>query len=282
MTSATAPAPYLTELWDQLPKLRRIVLVGLPGTGKSLLVKELANTAVNAGRPTRILQWDISRRAWDREPVAQQKFPEIDGVTHAGIRTAMGMWVRSAIAQWNGEAGEGDGLLVVEAPLIGGRFSELASALEDNAEQSLTDATTLFVVIAPVGELRDRLRAQRAQDMDAAADGTPEQHNASADLLDELTDSLRGPAQELGIEARTDSGYDGELYAELMQTVLRHRRTLVIRPDSLMKVTGSVYELGEDIERVWPDAFAVQRSLREVEARSAADLAEHVRTWHQT
>lgn len=279
MSSVVAPAPYLTDLWERVPNLRRIVLVGLPGTGKSLLVKEIASAARGAGRVTDILQWDISRSSWDRDPQFASRFPEIDGITHAAIRVAMGTWVRRAVADWSTSHHSDDRLLVVEAPLIGGRFSELAHALDDDAEPALTDQSTLFVVIAPTGALRDTLRSQRAADMESAGDDEPERHNASADLLDELTDSLRDPARELGIATAGGSGYDSELYVALMRHVLRRRQTLVIHPDTLMTVTGSVYTVGEKVERLAPDATAVRDSLHAVDGSDDLELAARTDAW---
>ncbi|MBM7774078.1 putative kinase [Actinokineospora baliensis] len=272
----TAPAPYLDPLWARLPALRCVVLVGLPGTGKSLLVRELAAAAI--GRRTGVLQWDVARRSWDQDPVARDKYPEIDGVTHAGVRVAMGSWVRSAVADWFTD----DGLLIVEAPLIGGRFAELAHRLDDDAEAVLAAHSTLFTVLAPEDQLREQLRGQRSADMSEAGDDHLERHNASVKLLDELTDSLRTPAAEQGVTARTDSGYDQDLYVALMEKVLKHRHTTVIRPDSLMAVSGSVYALDDRAERVWPNPQQVHRSIAESEALSATALSDRVESWYRT
>lgn len=276
------PAPYLQELWSRIAGLRCIVVVGLPGTGKSLLVREIAAAAGADGRPSTVMQWDVSRESWDSHPPAAAKYPELDGVTHEGIRTAMGTWVREAIADWYSQHADDDDLLIVEAPHIGGRFSELAHVVDDAAEPSLRGPGTLFVLVAPTKDLQLTLKSQRAADMESQGEGSYESNNASPDLLDELTNSLRGPAQELGIVSTSSTGYDPELYAELMQHVLRHRNVLLVRPDRLMEVTGSVYSLGDQSTRLWATEEQVQRSLDVVESMSQGELAQHTNDWFRS
>lgn len=277
----TAPVPYLQELWDRLPTLQCVVVVGLPGTGKSLLVRELARAAAEAGRRNALLQWDVCRESWDTHPAALTKYPEIDGVTHKAIRVAMGAWLRSAVGNWFATHEPGTDLLVVEAPHIGGRFSELAHVIQDDAEPHLQGAGVLFVVVAPNRELQLTLRNQRATDLQKNGDGY-EHKNASPDLLDELTEELRGPARDLGLSQSDRPGYDPELYATLMQHVLRHRRTLVVRPDRLFDVTGSVYTLATNTERLWPVEAQVNRSLAYADSLTGTELEKHVGDWFRT
>jgi hypothetical protein len=172
-------------------------------------------------------------------------------------------------------------LLIVEAPHIGGRFSELAHVVDDAAEPSLRGLGTLFVLVAPTKDLQLTLKSQRAADMESRGDGSYESNNASPDLLDELTNSLRGPAQELGIVS-SSTGYDPELYAELMQHVLRHRNVLLVRPDQLMEVTGSVYSLGDQSSRLWATEEQVRRSLDVVESMSQQELVQHTNDWFRS
>ena len=280
-TLKSAPAPYLQELWEKLDELRCVVIVGLPGTGKSLLVREVAAAVASTGRTSAILQWDVARESWDSHPTASARFPEVDGVTHSGIRLAMGSWIRSATGKWFAEHPGREEMLIVEAPHIGGRFSELAHLTDDEAEPLLAGPETLFVLVAPTKDLQLTLKRQRAEDMDSRQ-GSYESNNASPDLLDELTNSLRGPARELGIVGSTSTGYDPDLYAGLMHHVLRHRQVLLVRPDGLMKVTGSVYSLGASSNRIWATEQEVTESLRSVASLSPTELTEHTETWFRS
>ena len=75
---------------------RMVFFAGLPGTGKSLLVHQLAHLALGAGRSVHLLQWDVARPVFEASP-AGRPYPLTDGVTHAVIRKAAGLWVRQAL-----------------------------------------------------------------------------------------------------------------------------------------------------------------------------------------
>jgi len=96
-----APAdPELHGCLERLARSSRMVFVaGLPGTGKSLIVHQLAHLAAGAGRIVHLLQWDVARPVFEASE-AGRRYPIVDGVTHAMIRRAVGLWSRRAIAEW--------------------------------------------------------------------------------------------------------------------------------------------------------------------------------------
>jgi len=104
---------------------RMVFFAGLPGTGKSLLVHQLAHLALGAGRSVHLLQWDIARPVFEASP-AGRRYPLTDGVTHAVIRKAAGLWVRQAVIAWSERHPGPEHVLIGETPFIGGRFIELA------------------------------------------------------------------------------------------------------------------------------------------------------------
>lgn len=243
---------------------RCLVVVGLPGTGKSLWVREAARLAHDGGRRVHLLQWDVARLAWDT-PAIVARFPEIDGVTHAVIRKALGLWVRAAIAHWFEQPLAAHDLLLVEAPLIGGRFAELAKRVDDPLESRLADETTLFVVVAPAEKLQQKLRARRAQEL-AHGRHSLEQHNASVAVLDRQVQAIENIAAQLGMTAAHPGGYDPDLYVRVLQAVLKHRRVMLVRPASLLPDAGSVYEIEQGARRIEATRAAVADTL----ARAAA------------
>ena len=131
---------------------RLVFLVGLPGTGKSLLIQQLAVMAQQVGRTVHLLQWDVTRAAFETA-VNLQKYPEIDGVTHPAIRKAVGLWARTAVYQW-AKAFDSGHLLIGEVPLIGNRLTELTQPHADDAETVLNSPDCLFFIPTPSKAVR--------------------------------------------------------------------------------------------------------------------------------
>jgi len=251
------------ELELRVSELRCIVVVGLPGTGKSFLVRRVARLAAGRARRVHVLQWDIARLAWDT-PAILTRFPEVDGITHAAIRGALGMWVRAAAATWFEHHAAQEDLLIIEAPVIGGRFSELAKRIEDALEPHLADPKTLFVVVAPTLALQQELRRRRA----AQAEGSVhvlERHNASLGVLDVQLAAVEHVARLWGNPPKIPGIYDPHLYVDVMRAVLRHRHVLIVRPDSATETPGSVYDLGAEVLRIEARGDEVAGSMARAE-----------------
>src|SRR3954471_19004712 len=103
MTTASV-LPQDSELYRRLyaaaVERRCVFFAGLPGVGKSLLLQQLSLIAHEAGRKVSLLQWDVARGSFET-PEILARFPEVDGVTHAVIRKAAGLWARGAVATWD-------------------------------------------------------------------------------------------------------------------------------------------------------------------------------------
>src|SRR5947208_1912836 len=123
----------LAERIRDLAGQRMVLFAGLPGTGKSLLVNQLVHLAGAAERTVHLLQWDVARPVFEASP-AGRRYPLADGVTHAVIRRAAGLWVRAALVEWNARHRQPEHLLVGETPFVGNRFIELARRTDDRGE----------------------------------------------------------------------------------------------------------------------------------------------------
>jgi len=247
MSEAQSSNHAFQALEPLLPGKRCIVIVGLPVTGKSALVRETARVAAARGRKVHLLQWDVARLAWDT-PEILARFPEVEGVTHSAIRGAIGMWARPAMRRWFLQHAGDDDLLIIEAPIIAGRLAALAKRLDDRLEQHLAGEETLFVVIAPSVTLQRALRERRAREISAG--NALEKHNASLDVVDVQLAAVEEAARRLGNTPRTPGRYDPEFYLQLMCAVLRHRRVLTLRPDSLIDTQKSVYDFDHAVTRI--------------------------------
>ena len=115
---------------------RMVFFAGLSGVGKSLYIQQFSQMAANAERTIHLLQWDVTREAFQSEEVLA-KYPEIGGVTHPMIRKAVGVWTRQGIAQWHKQYPEAEHILIGELPLIGNRLMEIVQQHSDEVEPLL-------------------------------------------------------------------------------------------------------------------------------------------------
>jgi len=267
MSEAPAPRvvldadPRLSQRIRALADRRMVFFAGLPGTGKSLLVHQLTHVASGAGRRVHLLQWDVARPVFEASP-AGRRYPVVDGVTHAVIRRAVGLWVRDALVGWNERHPELEHLLVGETPFVGNRFVELARRIDDRAETLLTSPACRFVIAVPSRAVRTFLETQRERR--AAAPLHPrEREDAPPHVLRDLWQSLAAIA---GIEAGGPLPYDPAAYAGVYTRVLRHRNTETLELDVILPTERlSVYDFGAPPRDLLPTEAAANRFIAEVE-----------------
>lgn len=244
----TAQSPHLlvapdSAVYQQLQHLVRtqrwVFFAGLPGTGKSLLMHQLAHLASAAGRTVHLLQWDVARPVFETSP-AGQCYPVVNGVTHSVIRQAVGLWARQALVQWQRQYPAAGHLLIGETPFIGHRFIELARRGDDDAEPLLGDTSSLFVVPVPSRDVRGYIETMR-QSRSTSPVHDQEREDAPPQVLQTLWQELYDTAPRLGIQTPaavqdTPVPYDPELYQQVYQALLRHRHQRVIALDTVLPV----------------------------------------------
>jgi hypothetical protein len=277
----------LAEQVKSLVAHRMVFFAGLPGTGKSLLVHQLAHLASGECRRVHLLQWDVARPVFEASP-AGQRYPMIGGVTHAVVRKAAGRWARHALEEWNERHAGAEHLLIGETPFVGNRFVELAQRLDDRAEALLAARSCRFVIAVPSAEVRRHLEAERERR--AANPLHPrEREDAPPHVLRELWRDLAAVAQRLGFTGpgpANDAGpavYDPAVYRRVFETILRHRSTEVIALDVILP-TGklSVYDYAVAPSGVVPTEAEADDFIRQVERRYPDPLAleqEIARWW---
>jgi hypothetical protein len=272
--------PALHERLTRLAADSRVVVVaGLPGTGKSLVIHQLAHLAAAAGRAVHLLQWDVARPVFEASE-AGRPYPVVNGVTQPMIRKAVGLWARRAMAAWHRAAGAG-ALLIVEAPLVGGRLIELARRQDDEAEPLLGDSACRFVIAVPSVEVRRYVEDERARRATAARHPR-EREDAPPHVLRELWREVAGAARARGIAVPSWSDYDPLVYHRVYETVLRKRAaTALVLATILPTERMSVYEFAVPCAELLPTADDVAAAIRDSEARfpDAAALARDVERW---
>ena len=256
-----------------------VVLCGIPGSGKSLMLGQLARLAHAAGRTVHLLQWDVARLAFET-PAVLARFPEVDGVTHAVIRRAAGLWARSAVTEWRSIHGAADDLLAVEAPLVGGRFAELASPVDDVGEDELSLPDVRFVVVVPSVGVRREI--ERARNRTSASPGhARETADAAPQVVSGLWAEVLRAAGVIGISTSGD-GYDPRVYRRVYERALRRRGVEVLALDEVLP-TGdrSAHDIGFRVKRLQPGREHAEELVDEV-ARMYPDatvLDEHMDRW---
>jgi len=253
----------LAERLRALAAQSMVFFAGLPGTGKSLLVHQLVHLASAAGRRVHLLQWDVARPVFEAVP-AGRRYPLIDGVTHALIRRAAGLWVRDALAGWHTRYREPQHLLVGETPFVGHRFVELARRIDDQAEALLSTPSCRFVIATPSREVRAHLESLRARR--AAAPLHPrEREDAPPHVLQDLWQRLAAIA---GASTAAPPPYDPAVYAGVYERVLRHRHTESIALDVILPTERlSVYDFAVSPPDLVPTVGDAERFIVEVERR---------------
>jgi hypothetical protein len=266
------PGSPLREALASLAREARLVfLAGLPGTGKSLLIHQLAWLAHMERRSIWLLQWDVARPVFEESP-AGRAYPAEAGVTHGIVRIAVGLWAREAVGCWSADHPGRAALLIGETPLVGHRLVELARPAEDAAEPVLRDPDTRFVIPAPSREVRRHLEAER-QRRTRAPLHPREREDAPPDVLRDLWRQLVDAARGLGLvpETAAELPYDPVLYGEVYRSVLRHRRAEVLAVSTLLPATTmSPYDLGIPRQELLPGPADVECYLAEAGRRFAS------------
>jgi hypothetical protein len=263
-------APALFAVLATLAREARLVFfAGLPGTGKSRLLRELAHVAHARGRVIHLLQWDVARPVFEACE-AGQCYPQLAGVTHGVIRLAVGRWARDAVARWHARHA-GDALLIGETPFIGHRLIDLARPQPDGAEALLASPATRFVVPVPSRALREHLEGERERR--ARAPQHPrEREDAPPAVLRALWAELAGDERP----------YDPALYQRLYERLLTRRHALTLFLDARLPVAGaSAYDVGVPTFELLADPEEAARHIADVEASHAspADVQRAIDGW---
>jgi len=274
----------LFEALDALFRQAHVVFfAGLPGTGKSLLIHQLAHLASERGRAIHLLQWDVARPVFEASR-AGLRHPQLHGVTHGVIRLAVGRWARSAVAHWHAHHAGPDHLLIGETPFIGHRLMALARTERDDAERVLAAETTRFVIPVPSRELRAHLESERERRARQPRHAR-EREDAPPAVLRALWHEIVAVAGVLGIvAARGEMPYDPDIYRRVYERLLVHRRTTVLSLDARLPAEQlSAYDFKIPTTDLVPTAEEASLVVEDTEAcyPHASLLDIELANWHR-
>jgi hypothetical protein len=243
---------------------RMVFFAGLPGVGKSLLIRELAQMAHSLGRRVHLLQWDVARQGFLSNAMLA-KYPDAAGVTHFVVRKSMGIWSRKAVFKWSVANPGTTDLLITEAPLIGNRFVELAVPGDDKAESILIAENSCFIIPVPTRKVRIAIKAARVESTRNPRHPR-ERGDAQPNVMDAVWAELSDAATRLGLGSRSHKIYNPDTYKEVYLAVLKYRKCVVL-PIDIVIATGnsSVYTLQIPFHDVLPTITEAKESIAEVE-----------------
>jgi GNAT superfamily N-acetyltransferase len=276
-------SPLFAALTPVARDARFVFFAGLPCTGKSLLIHQLAHLAHARGRRIHLLQWDVARPVFEASD-AGRRYPQERGVTHGVIRLAVGRWARRALARWHARHAGSDDLLIGETPFIGHRLIELARPADDEAERLLAADSARFVIPVPSRALREHLESERTR---RARDplNRREQEDAPPALLRDLWHELVGAARTLGIAGpAAHLPYDSVIYQRVYEHLLAHRHAEALPLDTRLPAEHfSAYEFRIPAVDVIPAEPEVARVILEVEEEYAepAAVEREIERWYR-
>jgi len=271
-------APAYRILDAVLRESRIVVTCGIPGAGKSLMIREQVFIARSQGRRVHRLQWDVARQAFE-QPAILARYPEIGGSTHPAIRRAAGLWLRDALFRWCEDNVSDEHLLLVEAPLVGGRFIELARVEQDAVEPVLASTSTRFLVPQPSREVRAAIEAARAGEIEKPRHAR-DAANAVPALVEELWKAVLEAADVLAIprDAR-DHAYSPDLYFEVYRRLLRHRHVQAVPVTEVFRNLGSPHSLEGEETEIAPAANVAWQLIQAVEAKGIENAIRSAEHW---
>ena len=255
-------SPTYKTLAKAAKECRVVVFSGLPGVGKSLYINQFHAIASTYNRRIDLIQWDIARKAFETPHIAEL-YPMGDGVVHNGLKLTAGLWLEETVAKWAGSP-ESD-LLLIEAPLVGHRFIELAKQSDASPiEAFLSSHQCQFIVPIPSIDVRKRIEEARKVDVSEDAKTWV---GAKPSVMLQLWKMICGIANEYGADICMEGQppYDPKIYDMVFSRILQHRNYVPLHVDEVFQIDIS----GED------ELHALESmSASEEEANRFADLID--------
>ena len=261
---------------------RVVFFTGLSGVGKSLYIQQFSKMAANAGRIVHLLQWDVTREAFQTKEI-MAKYPEIDGVTHPMIRKAVGLWTRKGILDWHEKYNDNKHILVGELPLIGNRLVEIVQKHNDDVEALLASEQSQFFLPVPSASVREYIVGCRTNSINQ-----PSHERESADAPPSVVNSNWQEIRDLAIKldipniAPNNDDYNPEAYSGAYEFLLKNRHATTLSVDQILPTVGSVYDLDVIKTEIAAKADEVSTIFSQMESKyTAEDVNKMIKNWYE-
>ncbi len=228
-------SPVYQTLRQAAVAAKAVVFSGLPGVGKSLYINQFQILASTLGRKVTVIQWDIARKAFETKEIAA-RYPIGDGIVHNGVKLSVGKWLIGSIKNWLSTPQDNSDLLLIEAPLVGHRFIELAKIREESiVEDFLKSEACQILVPIPSKKVREKIEEDRRAQI---ADNAQIWSGAKPSVMLMLWKMICGIANQFGRAIPMDGQppYDPEVYAFVYGEILKHRQFTPLYIDEIYPI----------------------------------------------
>lgn len=232
--------PTSSSVFQTLKKAAKeakaVVFSGLPGVGKSLYINQFQAIAAKEGRTITVIQWDIARKAFESGKAAAH-FPMGAGVVHNGVKLSVGAWLLDTIKSWLKNTQHSENLLLIEAPLVGHRFIELAKIQSDKSlEDFFSSPAFQFLVPIPSKKVRAKIEGDRSAQI---AEDAKTWTGAKPSVMLMIWKMVCGIANKFGqnIPMEGQPTYDPKIYEFVFNKILQHRHFTPLPIDEIYPVS---------------------------------------------
>jgi len=228
-------SPVYQTLAKTANNAKAIVFSGLPGVGKSLYINQFQLIAESLEKKVTVIQWDIARKSFETKEIAEH-FPMGEGVVHNGVKLSVGDWLIDTIKVWLEQHKDDKELLLIEAPLVGHRFIELAKIQADESLEAFFKSADFQILIPiPSKTVRAKIEADR---MRLVADDAKTWIGAKPSVMLMIWKMICGIANKFGrsIPMEGQPPYDPEVYEFVFKKILQHRHFTALKIDEIYKV----------------------------------------------
>ncbi len=229
-------SPVYKTLNDAASTAKAVVFTGLPGVGKSLYINAFQAIAQSLNKKVTVIQWDVARKAFET-PEIQAHFPMGDGTVHNGLKLCAGKWLLATVSSWLTQNSDSDSILLIEAPLVGHRFVELAHQQNiKEIEAFLSSKECQFICPIPSKEVREKIEAARAAEV---AEDAKTWMGAKPSVMLMLWKMICGIANEMGRSIPMDGQppYDPKVYEFVFKNILKHRNFIPLHISEVFDVS---------------------------------------------
>ncbi len=214
---------------------KAVVFSGLPGVGKSLYINQFQLIAAAKGKQVTVIQWDIARKSFETDEIFE-RFPMGDGTVHNGVKLGAGKWLIDTIKDWLKSHTSDEELLLIEAPLVGHRFIEVATIQEDTFLENFFRSPAFQIIVPiPSRRVRAKIEADRSAQI---SDDAKVWSGAKPSVMLMLWKMVCGIANEFGrtIPMEGQPPYDPEIYEFVFAKILQYRHFIPLHINEIYPI----------------------------------------------